>query len=274
MEFVGATRAEAIAKATAFFQLPEEDLEIREFGPGQVYNLGARVLVVARPRVAVGGRTPEAGATRSRESRRGRSRGARESRAPEQEGRKDEAAPAAPSVRTTRGEISPVGDFAAGVIERMDIGDFEISEERDDDVTVITVSGPAGRKLLAGEGRTLDAIKLLATQAALRIDEENAPRVVIEVEGQEGVRQKVLEELADRAARRALKSGRSLALEPMNARERRIVHVALRDVDDVATMSIGSGRYRQVVVVPKGAPEWHEAVEAERKAAERARSDS
>lgn len=276
-EFVGASRSEAVAKATAFFQLAEEDLEIREFGPRQVFNLGARVLVVAKPREAAGGgRAAPAGRGGGRRER-GRESGRSRAGAPparESAARREEAVePSAPSRATTRGDISPVGEFVRGVLERMDVGDFEIAEERDDEVTVITVGGPAARKLLAGDGRTLDALKLLAGQAALRMDEENAPRVVIEVEGQEEVREQVLEELAERAARRALKSGRSLALEPMNARERRIVHVALRDVDDVATMSIGSGRYRQVVVVPKGAPEWEEALEAERKAAERSRSD-
>ena len=271
--FGGATREEAIAKATAFFQLPEADLEVREFGPGQVFNLGARVLLVARPRVAVGGPRTQGGRERGRgrEARAARRTGEVARGAPA--AREAEAATTAPSRGITRGDLSPVGEFVRGVLERMDIGDFEIAEERDADVAVITLRGPAGRKLLAGEGRTLDALKLLAGQAALRIDEDNAPRVVIEVEGQEEVREQVLEELAERAARRALKSGRSLALEPMNARERRIVHVALRDVDDIATMSIGSGRYRQVVVVPKGAPEWEEALEAERKATERSRSD-
>jgi hypothetical protein len=37
------------------------------------------------------------------------------------------------------------------------------------------------------------------------------------------------------------------------------VHVALRDREGVATTSVGSGRYRQVLVVPEGAPEYEEA---------------
>ena len=48
----------------------------------------------------------------------------------------------------------------------------------------------------------------------------------------------------------------------MNARDRRMVHVTLRDQDKIATMSIGSGRYRQVVVVPEGAAEYDEAVKS------------
>jgi spoIIIJ-associated protein len=92
--------------------------------------------------------------------------------------------------------------------------------------------------------------------------------VVIDVEGDQAQREGVLERAADRAAGRALDSGRAVALEPMNGKDRRIVHMALRDTDDIATMSIGEGRYRQVVVVPKGAPEYEEARGSER-AAER-----
>ena len=46
----------------------------------------------------------------------------------------------------------------------------------------------------------------------------------------------------------------------MNAKDRRAIHIALREEDGIATMSIGDrGDYRQVVVVPEGAPEYEEA---------------
>jgi predicted RNA-binding protein Jag len=47
----------------------------------------------------------------------------------------------------------------------------------------------------------------------------------------------------------------------MNGRDRRSIHIHVREVDGVATMSIGEGRYRQVLIVPEGAPEYDEAVE-------------
>ena len=50
-----------------------------------------------------------------------------------------------------------------------------------------------------------------------------------------------------------------MALEAMSPKDRRTVHVALREVDGIATMSVGDGRYRQVVVVPESAPEYEEA---------------
>jgi hypothetical protein len=45
----------------------------------------------------------------------------------------------------------------------------------------------------------------------------------------------------------------------MNPRDRRIIHVSVREMEGVVTMSVGAGRYRQVVVVPEGAPEYEEA---------------
>ena len=50
-----------------------------------------------------------------------------------------------------------------------------------------------------------------------------------------------------------------MALDPMGPRDLRSIHVALRDAEGVATMSVGEGRYRQVLVVPEGAPEYEEA---------------
>ena len=88
---------------------------------------------------------------------------------------------------------------------------------------------------------------------------DDAPRVIVETEGGSEKRETVLARLADRAAKRALETKRTVALDPMNAKDRRLIHVALRDADDVATMSTGSGRYRQVVVVPEGSPEFDEA---------------
>jgi spoIIIJ-associated protein len=69
-----------------------------------------------------------------------------------------------------------------------------------------------------------------------------------------------LSRLADRAVKRARDTGRAVALDPMNSRDRRAIHMAVREIEGVATMSIGEGRYRQVLVVPEGAPEYEDAL--------------
>ena len=143
----------------------------------------------------------------------------------------------------------------------MKIGGFEISESDEDDFLIYQLRGEASDALAAGDGRGTDALQLLANQAAKQ-GTEDPPRVVIDVEGDAEDREDSLDRLASRAAGRAAQTGRSIALDPMNSRDRRMVHVALKEREQVATMSIGSGRYRQVLVVPEGAPEYDEAVEA------------
>jgi spoIIIJ-associated protein len=291
-EFVGVNRSDAVTKACAFFQIAEDALNIKELGPDRVAGIGDRVLVIAEPQDAPKRPPQREGRGSDREARgrdrepraregRGRDREGRgrerESRGRDREGRGRERLqgsdrersapepiePEGDSVGTVQGEIGAIGAFVQGIVERMDLGSFEISESQDGDLTVVELTGPAARQLRATDGRASEGIQLLVNQVAAR-SEEHEGRVVIDVEGDQAQREGVLERAADQAAKRALDSGRAVALEPMNAKDRRIVHVALRDTENIATMSIGEGRYRQVVVVPEGAPEYEEARGSER----------
>jgi spoIIIJ-associated protein len=166
--------------------------------------------------------------------------------------------PKEPSTGTVLGEIGEIGEFVLGVLERLDLGPFEISESAEGNLLVFEVKGSAISKLASGEGRAVDALQLLANQAAKR-REDNSTRVVIDAEGNAEAREDLLTRLASRAAGRARQTGRAVALDAMNGRDRRAIHMALRDEADVATMSVGEGRYRQVVIVPEGAPEYENA---------------
>ena len=171
----------------------------------------------------------------------------------------DRAEPTAgSSVGSVTGELGEIGQFTLGTIERMGLGPFEISESQDGEMVVLQVKGPAGEMLSAGHGRTVDALQLLVNQVSARFGPDRQ-RVVIDVEGDADAREEFLGKLADRVAKRALQTGRAVALDPMNGRDRRLIHVALRDREDVATMSEGEGRYRQVVVVPENSDEFEEA---------------
>lgn len=77
------------------------------------------------------------------------------------------------------------------------------------------------------------------------------PNVVIDVEGYKARRVRALQTLAKRIADQVRQSRQIVALEPMPAHERRIVHLALRDDPDVYTESTGEGEERKVQVIPK-----------------------
>jgi spoIIIJ-associated protein len=294
-EFVADERDEAINKACAFFGVDDESaLTISGYEPGAVYGLAARTVIVAVPKGAAksaparsrndSGRKDEQGRGNSgrgagRDSSRRRDRGrdvrARESSASEREprgnrertpepeanqaNRADQATPAAgPSVGSVTGELGEIGQFLVGTIEHMELGPFEISESKDGEMVVLQVKGTAGQALSSGQGRTVDALQLLVNQVSARLGPDRQ-RVVVDVEGDADAREEFLGKLAERVAKRALQTGRAVALDPMNGRDRRLIHVALRDREDVATMSEGEGRYRQVVVIPENSDEFEEA---------------
>lgn len=141
----------------------------------------------------------------------------------------------------------------------MKLGSFDISESSEGDFLIYQLSGPAADALQSGDGRATDALQLVANQVSMR-QSEDSPRIVVDVEGGGDEREETLGRLADRAVKRAKETGRSIALDPMNGRDRRTIHINIREAEGVATMSIGEGRYRQVLVVPEGAPEYDEAV--------------
>ncbi len=291
-EFVAENREAALEKARAFFGLPADQLLVHEHAAGEVYGLAGRSVVVAVPRDRKppqrserdsGGRGREGreargGRDRDRDrgregrggrdrDRGGRERGGYEGRERDRDrGPQREFAPPAPalsdepSVGTVSGTLGEIGEFVKGVIERLEVGPFAIRESQDGANTVVEIKGAAAEVLAGGEARALDALQLLANQLLLRRDEEAAGRVVLDVEGGSDSRERHLERLAERVVKRAIEGGRAIALDPMNGRDRRTIHVSVREYDGVATMSIGEGRFRQVVVVPEGAPEYEEAL--------------
>jgi spoIIIJ-associated protein len=291
-EFLGDDVADATAKACSYFGLDAGSLTVRPVA--DVSGLGGRMLVVAQP---AGARqhAPDRGRSeprareesrggRDRGDRGGRDRGGRDRGGRERGGRDRDrggrgerggrdfggpareeapvaeavAEPVGPSIGTARGELGAVGDYVKGLIERMALGSFEIERIEQEGVEVFRIEGAAALGLTVGDGRAPDAIQLLANQVSARAGDD-APRVVVDVAGNQERREAFLFRVAERAAARARETGRTVALDPMGARDRRSIHVALRDATDVATMSVGEGGYRQVMVVPEGAPEYEQA---------------
>jgi len=76
-------------------------------------------------------------------------------------------------------------------------------------------------------------------------------QVIVDVEGYRSRRERQIRQMASRMADQAIKSGKRQILEPMNAAERRLVHLELRDYPDVVTQSIGEDPARKVTISPK-----------------------
>jgi len=134
------------------------------------------------------------------------------------------------------------------------------------DVTVEALPGETSRINVVGsnesERRALGALigrkgeRLSALQHLLNLMLSKQmgewTRILVDVEGYRGRRERQLREIAQRAAQRVEETGRMLQLEPMTALERRWIHLALRGHVQVVTQSIGEEPERRVVVLPRG----------------------
>jgi predicted RNA-binding protein Jag len=291
-EFVADNVKDATSQAAEFFGVDAGELKIMIAPDGEIFGTGGRSVIVAIPKeVAARGPRPDSGGggggERDRGDRGGRGgrgrgddrprgrerndRGEGRGRGRERGGKREERSAPRESLEqevqkaivdskgTPKGDIGEIGKFLLGAVERMKLGNFEIAESSEGDFLIYQLSGPAADALQAGDGRATDALQLVANQVSMR-QSEDAPRIVVDVDGGGDEREETLGRLADRAVKRAKETSRSIALDPMNGRDRRSIHIKIKEIEAVATMSIGEGRYRQVLVVPEGAPEYEDAV--------------
>jgi spoIIIJ-associated protein len=104
--------------------------------------------------------------------------------------------------------------------------------------------------LIGRQGETLAALQHLLRLIVNKSTEQRA-NLIVDVEGYKLRRERALQKLALRIADQATRRNRRVALEPMSAYERRIIHMTLRNHPTVATESVGEGDQRKVTILPK-----------------------
>jgi spoIIIJ-associated protein len=130
--------------------------------------------------------------------------------------------------------------------------DPPLPDERDWERPEILVefAGPDSTLLLERGGELLRAIELLAIEM-LRLPGNEHEKICFDCMNQRKLRLEELRMAASVAADRVRQTGAPYEFAPMSSRERRIVHLALRDQTDLHTESQGEGGRRCLVVYPK-----------------------
>ncbi len=131
--------------------------------------------------------------------------------------------------------------------------DPPIPEDRDWETPEILVdfTGPDSPLLLDRGGELLRALELLALEM-LRLPSGEHEKVSFDCRNHRSLRIQELRTAAGVAADKVRQTGAPYHFSPMSSRERRIVHLALRNEADLHTESEGEGPRRQLVVYPKG----------------------
>ena len=126
----------------------------------------------------------------------------------------------------------------------------QVAARADEDYIFLDLQGPDLAVLIGRHGQTLEALQYLVNLAVSRVSDERR-RVLLDVEGYRRRREETLQRLAARLAEQVRRSGQSVALEPMSAHERRVIHVTLQDHPGVTTRSEGEEPYRKIVISAK-----------------------
>lgn len=123
----------------------------------------------------------------------------------------------------------------------------EANREFENPDLLVDFEGADAGLLLANGGELLRAFEHLAHEA-LRLSGDEHERLIFDCQNRRMLRIDELRQAAELAAQRVVKTGLPYAFGPMNSRERRVIHMALRGTQGIHTASEGIGPQRHVVI--------------------------
>lgn len=129
--------------------------------------------------------------------------------------------------------------------------EYTLSIEESDDTTFVNINSSGLDGLLIGRrGETLTSIQHVVNRIFTRRTGRHS-KITVDVGGYVRRKHRLLVEKAQKLAERVSKTQKEYDFEPLKASERRIIHLAVADFDDVTTYTIGDGLLRKVVISPK-----------------------
>ncbi|MGH7923222.1 MAG: RNA-binding cell elongation regulator Jag/EloR [Candidatus Binatus sp.] len=258
------TTGESVEEATleALVQLgarkDEVEVEVLATPRAGVLGLGAREARVRVTRKAAqSSRAPEpegnveqrAPAGRGRENqRRGRNDASAQRRNPAGSGDDDSGAAGRKSAdleEQRREAIAILKQILEQMGEQTDVRQVEVDAE----TVELEIKGDGSGILIGRHGQTLDALEYLLNRILARRIKDAAP-ISLETESYRARRRQQLHRMALSMGEKAKREHKPVRLEPMAARDRRVVHLALKDDPMITTRSAGEGAMRSIEIAP------------------------
>ncbi|HEX4031593.1 MAG TPA: R3H domain-containing nucleic acid-binding protein [Terracidiphilus sp.] len=115
----------------------------------------------------------------------------------------------------------------------------------------VELGGPDVPLVIQHNGELLRALETIAAQM-LRLDQREQDLVSFDAANFKALRAQELRLTAETAAEKVIRTGMPYSFPPMNSRERRLMHLACRELKGVETASMGEGQDRFLVVFPEG----------------------
>jgi len=243
-EFEGKDLEEALRAASESLGTPEPDLDyqILEQGRRGLLGLGARnVRILVMPPVSSSDEDAgESHQERKRPPRKSRRRGRRQSH--RQAPRPGTSKPGTP--------LTPEAEDVQATVQKMlDLMGLELKvrAESADAGLSLHLDGPDRKMLIQKDGELISALQFLLNRMAHRAWPD-AGRIHLSSNGQRRQRDEELVELVREVAQQVSGTGQAKQLHPMNAYERRLVHIAVREFTELGSRSEGNGSTKRVKI--------------------------
>lgn len=210
-EFEGKTTEEAIEKACKELNRSKEELDIEILEPGSAGIFGIVGTKKAKIKVTIPGAEPEK---------------------VEEE---DEVAFAKKTLEDILALIPTEAEVSAGT---------------ENGKITLNIQGDKSGLLIGRKGKTLDAIQFIVNKIVNKSLSRKV-QVVVDAENYRQRRRDALIQMALKLGDKAKRIGRPVATNPLTPRERRIIHLALKDDANLDTRSRGDGMLKKVLIIPK-----------------------
>lgn len=173
-----------------------------------------------------------------------------------------ESKPEAPSTLADGGEEKPLDEqteraleFVRTLVDKMgmqvDVFLAPDDGESNDDEIRLEIEGPDAGRIIGKKGAVLEAIQYLTTRVVHRSRDNSRRRhVSVDAEGYRARHEDQLAQMARRLGERVAAEGKVITFDPMTARDRRIVHMALKEFTGVRTESVGEDPDRRIQIIP------------------------
>jgi spoIIIJ-associated protein len=213
LEFEGKNATEAIENASRQLNVPKDELSIEIIEPGSAGIFGLVGGRKARIRVTVKTKAPEAAPAIN----------------------EDVLAAARESLKTIL-KLIPM--------------EATVTARQEDDRIILSIEGDQSGILIGRKGRTLDALQFIVSKIVNKSLDQKV-RLVIDSENYRERRREALVEMALKIGEKAKRIKKPITTSPLNPHDRRIIHLALRDDEELDTKSRGDGVLKKVLIIPR-----------------------
>ena len=150
---------------------------------------------------------------------------------------------------TNEQAVEETKSYIKEIAKEMNINDLVINEKRDGKFIYLHLNSEKAAILIGKRGQTLNALENLSQLVANKFS-NSFIIIKLDVGDYRERRQESLEQLAERMADKAIRTGSKVEFEPMSSFERKIIHNALSVRVDIETYSVGTDPNRYLVIEP------------------------